>query len=70
MLAKQYRVTNHAVIKFVFKCDRNGTYRSVKRFLRDANVTAKAIYPDLVGLGKFMSEEMYRHESDRFENKE
>lgn len=66
--AKEYKAANEAVVKFVFKLDRNGSYRSVKRFLRDANVTAKMIYPDLIGLGKFMSEEVNRHEDDRHDN--
>lgn len=41
-----------AVVKFVFPID---TVGPVKRLLLEANVTAKHVYPDLTGLGRYVS---------------
>jgi len=51
--------TNAAVYKFVFDTSLTAEIRNL---LLDANVTAKNIYPDLTGLGRFVSSEMMRHE--------
>ena len=50
------------VVKFVFS---GCLFESIKRILREANVTAKHVYPDLTGLGKFVSGIIEEHCQDR-----
>lgn len=60
-LSESDREVVAGVYKFVFP---STLLDSMKRFLRDANVTAKSIYPDLIGLGRFVTQEIQRHEDD------
>lgn len=64
-LTETIKVGDVAVYKFVF---RHTLLDDVKSFLRDANVTAKMIYPGLAGLGCYISQEMMRHEDDAAQN--
>lgn len=50
-----------SVYKFVFG---SALHKNLNGLLLDANVTAKSIYPDLTGLGKFVSSEIRRHQDD------
>ncbi len=50
------------IYKFVFA---SSLLAEVREVLLTANVTAKTVYPDLIGLGRFTAQEMRRHADDQ-----
>jgi hypothetical protein len=45
----------HPVCKFTIRQENVNAMRNI---LRDANVTARTVYPDLTGLGKFVADQV------------
>ena len=50
------------IYKFVFSAS---LLSEIKEVLLTANVTPKTVYPDLIGLGRFVAQEIQRHVDDR-----